>query len=147
MRGANCAHDTFSDAGDDRFFSCATDEPIKMRTHRNTRFNFHADPVLRYTVNRRATHVWARRVDRFRINARAHRFQNRLAGALSREINGAGAVEIERNTGLVSGNQGEDHMAYITAGKVMRFQWIAPNIYTGLHRCDPIVHNQTDWNF
>ena len=38
-------------------------------------------------------------------------------------------------------------MAHVTARKVMRFQRIAPNIYTGLHRSDAIIHNQTDWNF
>src|SRR5205823_8501592 len=104
MRRTNRAHDAFADPGDDRFLSCASDEPIKMRTHGNTRFNFHADAVLRYTVNRRATHVWTRRVDHFRINARAHSFQDRLTGALRREIDGASTVEIERNACFVSGN-------------------------------------------
>ena len=75
-----------------------------MRTHRNTRFNFHADPVLRYTVYRRATHVWAWCVDHFRINAGAHRFQHGLTGALRREVYGASTVEIERNACFISGN-------------------------------------------
>src|SRR5438552_7408877 len=29
----------------------------------------------------------------------------------------------------------------------MRFQRIAPNIYTGLHRSDPVVHDQSDRHF
>src|SRR6266513_5746397 len=38
-------------------------------------------------------------------------------------------------------------MAHVTARQVVRFQWIAPNIQTGFHRGDAIIHNQTDWHF
>src|SRR5438132_13554981 len=37
-------------------------------------------------------------------------------------------------------------MAHVTARKVVCFQWIAPNVQTGSHCGDPIVHNQTDWH-
>src|SRR5690349_16794719 len=33
-------------------------------------------------------------------------------------------------------------MAHVAARKVMRLQWIAPNIDAGFHRSDAVVHNQ-----
>src|SRR6266567_2440003 len=38
-------------------------------------------------------------------------------------------------------------MAHVTACEVMRLQWIAPNIYTGLYRGDPIIDDQSDRYF
>src|SRR5213075_1207073 len=43
---AHCAHNSFADAGDNRFLGRATDESIQMRTHRDPRFDFHPDSVL-----------------------------------------------------------------------------------------------------
>ena len=38
-------------------------------------------------------------------------------------------------------------MTHVAARKVMRFQWIAPNIDAGFHRSNTIVHDQTDRHF
>src|SRR6266566_6117996 len=84
MRRTDRAHDAFAHAGDNRFFSCATDESIEMRTHRHTRFDFHADSVLRDAINCRAAHGWVRGINHLWIDARAHRFQHGFAGALCR---------------------------------------------------------------
>src|SRR6266496_3029257 len=104
MRGTNRAHNAFSHAGDNGFFSRATDKPVEMRAYGNTSFDLHADTVLCDSVNRRAAHVWARSVDYLRIDARAHCFQNRLASSLGGKIDGAGTVEIERDACLIRSN-------------------------------------------
>ena len=104
MRGTNRADNTFADPGDDCFFGCAADESIEMGAHRYARLDLHADSVLCDSVNRCATHVWARRVNYFWIDARAHRFQDRLACAFRGEVDGASAIEIERNARLISSN-------------------------------------------
>src|SRR5882757_10355137 len=119
MRGTNRANNTFAYSRDDGFFSRATDEPIEMRTHGNTRFDLHADTVLCDSVNRRAAHIWARSVDHLRIDARAYRFQDCLARSLRGKVDGTGSVEIERDSCLVSGNQCKNHMAHVAAGEVM----------------------------
>src|SRR5690348_17131352 len=38
-------------------------------------------------------------------------------------------------------------MTHVATRKIMRFQWIAPNIDAGFYSSDAIVHNQTDWHF
>src|SRR4029077_7947919 len=118
MRGTNRANNTFAYSRDDGFFSRTTDEPIEMRTHGNTRFDLHADTVLCDSVNRCAAHVWARSVDHLRIDARAHCFQNRFASPFGGQIDGASPVEIERDSCLVSSNQGKDHVAHVAAREV-----------------------------
>ena len=104
MGGTNCAHDAFADAGDDRLFSCAANEAIEMRPHRNTRFHFYADAILRDAINRCAAHGRIRRVNDLGINACAHGFQHRLAGAFCGQVDSTGPVEIERNACLISGD-------------------------------------------
>src|SRR5882724_8520166 len=104
MRGANRADNSFADPGDDCFFGRAADEPIEMRAHSDARLDLHANTVLCDAVNRCATHVWARRVNYFWIDARAHRFQHSLASSFRGEVDGASAIEIERDASLVGGN-------------------------------------------
>src|SRR4029453_6964659 len=141
MCGTNSTHDTFADACDDGLFSRPADESIEMRTHRDPRLYFHANTVLCDAVDGSAAHRWIGRVNHFRIDAGAHRFQDGFASAFCGKIDSASSVEIERNPGLVSSNQSEDHMAHIAACEVMRFRWIATNIQTGFHRSDAIVHD------
>ena len=38
------------------------------------------------------------------------------------EVDGAGAVEVERDAGLVRGDERQDDMAHVAAGEVMRLQ-------------------------
>src|SRR6266508_3288536 len=130
MRRTNRAYNAFAHSCDDRFFSRAAHETIEMRADRDPRFDFHADTVLGDTIDRSATHCRIRCVNHFRIDARAHRFQDRLTCSLCGKVDCASPVEIERDSGLISSNQSKDHMAYITACEIMRFEWIAPNIQT-----------------
>jgi hypothetical protein len=141
---ADRAHNTFAHTRNDRFFGRATNESIKVRAHCDARFHFHPDAVLSDAVNRRTTHVWARGVDHFRIDARAHRFEHRLAGSFGRQIDGAGSIEVERNPCLVRSNQGENNMADIAARQVMCFQWIAPDVQTSFHGRNAVVDNQSN---
>ena len=121
MRRPNRADNTFADARDDCFLSRAADEPIEMRAHRDPRFDFDPDAILRDAVNRCPAHGWIRRINDFRIDAGAHRFQDCFAGAFGCQVYGACAVEIERNTRLIGSDQGEHHVAHITTCKVMGF--------------------------
>src|SRR4026208_814434 len=125
MRRTNRAYNAFAYSRANRLLGCATDESIEMRAHRDSRFDFHSDAILRDAVNRRATHVWARRVDDLWINTRPHRFQHCLASAFRGKVDGASAIEIERNACLISGNQGKNHVAHVAARKVMRFKRVA----------------------
>ena len=83
----------------------------------------------------------ARRVDDFGIDARAHRFQNRFACSFGGQIDGAGPIEVERNAGLVRGDQGKNHVAHVATRQIMRLEWIAVDVQAGFHGCDPIVNN------
>ena len=147
MSRANCADNTFTHPRNDRFFGRATDESIEVGTHGNTRLHFDADAVLSNAVNCSAAHVWGRGVDHFRIDARAHRFEHGLAGSFSRQIDGAGPIEIERNPGFIRRDQCQNHVTDVAACQIMRFERIAPNIQTGFHRRDTIVDNQSDRHF
>ena len=71
-------------------------------------------------AHRRVGHI-----DDFGIDAGAHRFEHRFAGAFGGEIDGAGAIEIERDAGFVRRDQREDDLAHIAARQIMRFQRIA----------------------
>jgi len=147
MRRTNRAYNAFADSRDNRFFGRATDESIKMRAHRNSRFDLYADAILRDAVDRRATHVWAGRVDNLWINTRPDRFQHCLASAFRGKVDGASAIEIERNACLISGNQGKNHVAHVAACKIMRFKRIAADVESGFHRRNSIINNQTDRHF
>ena len=83
-------------------------------------------------------------IDHFGIDAGAHRFEHSFAGALGREVDGAGAIEIERDAGLVRRDQREDHLAHISPRQVMRFQWIAGNFDSGFYCSDSIVDNHSN---
>ena len=144
MSRADRAHNTFADTRNDGFFGRATNESIEVGAHCHARFHFHPDAVLCDAVNCRTTHVWARGVDHFRIDACAHRFEHRLAGSFGRQINGAGSIEVERNPCFVCSNQGENNMADIAARQIMRFQWIAPDIQTSFHGRNAVVDNQSN---
>ena len=147
MRRANRANNALANPRDDCFFSRAANESIEMRAHRHTRFDFHADSVLCDAIDGRAAHGRVRRINHLRIDARAHRFQNRLASSLGGKVDGTGSVEIERDSCLISSNQSKDHVANVTAGEVMRFQRIAANIQTCFDRGDAVIHDQTDRHF
>ena len=86
-------------------------------------------------------------IDDFRIDAGAHRFEHGLAGALGGEIDRAGAIEIERDAGLVRGDQREDDLADVAAGEIMRLERIARDIDAGFHRGDAVIDDQADRHF
>ena len=125
ISGADRADDPFAHSRNDRFLRRATDEAVEMRAHRHARFYFRADAVLGYAVDGGAAHRRVGHIDHFGIDAGAHRFEHRFARAFGREIDGAGAIEIERDAGLVRRDQREDYLAYVAPRQIMRFQWIA----------------------
>ena len=92
---ADRGHDSLPHPRDDRLLRRAADEAIEMRTDGDARFYFHADAILRDAIDRGPPHRGARDVDDLRVDARAHRFEYGLAGVLGRQIDRAGAIEIE----------------------------------------------------
>src|SRR5690242_13075579 len=119
MRGTNRAYNAFADSRDDRLFSCATDEPIKMRAYCDSRFDLYADSILRNAVDRGSTSGRIRGVNDFGINTCAHRLQNCLASTFGGKIDCACPVEVERYASFICRDQGKDDVAYVTACKVM----------------------------
>ena len=83
-----------------------------------------------------------RTVDDLGIDARAHRLEHGFAGALGGEVDGAGAVEIQRDARLVRGDQREDHLVDIAAGEVMRFERVGRHEQPGFHRRDAAIDDQ-----
>ena len=86
-------------------------------------------------------------VDHFRVDAGADRFEDGLAGAFRREIDRAGAVEIERDAGFVRGDEGEDDMVDIAAREIMGFERIARDVDAGFDRGDAVIDDHTDRHF
>ena len=118
-----------------------------MRAHRDARFYFRADAIFRDAVDRRAAHRWIGHVDHFGINARAHRFEHGLARAFGGEIDGAGAIEIERDAGFVGRDQSEDNLPDIAAREVVGLERIARNLDASFHRGDAVIDNHSHGNF
>ena len=83
-----------------------------------------------------------RDVDDFGIDARAHGFEHGLAGAFGREVDGAGAVEVERDAGFVRGDEGEDDLVHVAAGEVVRLERIGRHIEAGFHRGDAAIDDE-----
>ena len=88
-----------------------------------------------------ASHVGTRRVDHLRIDARAHRFENRFAGALRGQIDCASPIEIQRNSGLVRRDQSQNNMIDIATRQIMRLERIARNLDACFHSGDAIIDN------
>src|SRR6266480_5809358 len=104
MSRADRAHNAFANARYDRFLGSATDEPIEVRAHRDARFHFHTDAILSDAVDGLPAHIRTGGIDHFRIDTGAHGFENGLAGPFGSQIDGASAIEIERNASLVCRN-------------------------------------------
>ena len=92
----------------------------------------------------RASHVWARGIDDLRIDARSDRLENGLAGALRRQIDGAGPIEIERDPGFVRGDQGQNHVIDVAAREVVRLEWIARDVDARFYRGDAVIDDEAD---
>ena len=74
-------------------------------------------------------------------------FEDGLAGAFGRKIDRTGAVEIERDAGLVRRNEREDDVAHVATRKVMRLERIARDVDPRFHGGDPVVDDQADRDF
>ena len=144
---ADRGHDPLAHARDDRLLGRAADESIEVGADRHARFHFHADAVLRHAIDRGAAHRRARDIDDFWINTRADGFEDGFAGAFGRQVDRAGAVEIERDAGFVRRDQREDDMADVAAREIMRLERIARDIDAGFHGGDPVIDDQADRHF
>ena len=98
---ADGGHNAFADAGDDGFFRRAANETLQMRAHGHTRLGLDDDAVLGHPVNGDFAGGGIRTVDDLRINGGFHGFEDGFAGAFGRQINGASAVELKADAGLV----------------------------------------------
>ena len=144
---ADGADDAFADARDDRFLGGAADEAIEIRAHRDARLTLTPMPSLATPSMVVAPMDGIGRIDDFRIDAGADGFEDGLAGAFGGEVDGAGAIEVERDAGFVRGDEGEDDVADIAAGQVMRLQRIGGDVEAGFDRGDAVVDDQADRDF
>ena len=86
-------------------------------------------------------------IDDFRIDAGADGFEDGLAGAFGREIDGAGAIEIERDAGFVRRDEREDDVVDVAAGEIMGLERIARDIDAGFDRGDAVIDDHADRHF
>ena len=69
LRGTDCRDNALTDTRNDRRLSCAADEAIDIRTHRDTGLDLELDPVRRDSGDNR-------RLDDLRVDAHLHGIQH-----------------------------------------------------------------------
>ena len=84
------------------------------------------DAVLGHGVDRRGV------VDDLGLHRHLHRLEHVAAG----QVDGRGALEGQRDVGLVGRDQGVDHPHDVAAGQVVRLQVVDGDVEPGLHRAD-----------
>ena len=114
------------------------------RAFGGARFHCHADGCLGHASGRGPPHRGAGDVDDFRIETGADGFEDGLAGSFGREVDGAGAIEVERDAGLVRRDESEDNVADIAACEVVRLQRVARDIDPGFDRGDAIIDDHAN---
>jgi hypothetical protein len=65
-----------------------------------------------------------RAVDDLGIDAGAHGFEHGLAGAFAGEVDGAGAVVVQRDARLVRSDEGEHDVRHLTTGEKVRLKLV-----------------------
>jgi hypothetical protein len=78
--------------------------------------------VFSDAVDGGASTIGVRDFDNFGIDGGANSFEDGLAGAFGGEVDGASALPVEGDVGLVGGDDGLDGLDDITLGEVVRFE-------------------------
>jgi hypothetical protein len=83
-------------------------------------------------------------VDDFRVDTRLNGLDHALVGAFRREIDGAGTIEIQSNSGLVRGDECKNDLIDLSACEKVRLQRIGFNLDARLHRGNAAVNDEPD---
>ena len=135
-------HDAFADAGDDRFLSRAANETFQMRAHGHPRLGFDDDAVFGHAVDGDFAGGGVRAVDDLRVDGGLHCFEHGLAGAFGREVDGAGAVEVEAEAGLFRRNERQHHHFNVASGQIMGGKVVDGHFQSRFDGGDAGVHDQ-----
>ena len=124
-RRADGAHHAFADARDDRLLAGTADQPVDVGANRHARDRDQLDSVFGDRGD-------LRRLDDFRNDRHLDRFENIAAG----QIDGGGALERQRDVGLIRRDHGVDQPDDIAAREEMRLEIVERNIQPGFDRAD-----------
>ena len=101
------------------------------------------DAVLGHAVDGGLAGRGIRAVDDLGIDAGLHGLEHGLAGALGGEVDGAGAVEVEVNAGLVRGDERlHDHVRRCRRRGSAPREIVDGEVDAGFHGGDAVVHDQ-----
>jgi hypothetical protein len=121
----DAGHDTFTHTGNDGFLRGTTHEAIKVRADSHTGTHTQRDAVFGHGVDLAApAHVRMRAIDDLGIDAGAHGFEDSLACAFAGEVDGASAIVVERDAGLVSGDEGQHDMRDLATCQEVRLKLV-----------------------
>ena len=113
-----------------------------MGAHGDARLDLHLDAILRHAIDGGAAALGIGAVNDLGVDRSAHGLDHGLAGALRREVDGAGAVPIEHDAGLLRGDErlhGRDHVA---TGEVVGRNLVGRDLDAGLDRRDAGVDHE-----
>lgn len=141
--GADTGDDAFADTGDDGFFGGTADEALEVGADGDAGADAQGDAIFGDGVDlAAAAHFRVRAVDDFGVNAGADSFDDGFAGAFDGEVDGASAVEIQRDAGFVCGDEGKDNLGDVATSKVVGLKGIGENGDAGFGRSDAGVHDE-----
>ena len=136
LGGTDRCNDTFSDTGDDRFFTGAADETVDVGADGDFRLGAEFDTV-------HGDRCDDRRFNDFRVDAHLNGLQNVTSG----KIDGAGFFEIQGDVGSAGRDQRIDDAVDVTARHIVRFQFVDGKAETCFGRLDQRVDDTGRGNF
>ena len=143
IRGADAGDDAFPHTGDDSFLRGTADKAVEIRAHRDAGTHTEGDAIFGDGVDFATTaHVRVRAVDDLWIDAGAHGFEDGLAGAFASEVDGAGAVVVERDARFVRRDEGEHDVRHLTTGQEVRFELVGIDGDTGFGGGDACIDDE-----
>ena len=141
--GADGADDPLADARDDGFFPCAADEAIQVGPNGDARLGLDLNAVHRDAVHRHPALLRVGAVNHLRRHAGLHRCQHVASG----EVNGAGAVERQCDVRLARRDERLDDATDVSAGQVMRLEFLGRDRQTGLDGGNARRHDRVRVHF
>ena len=144
--GADGGHDPLPDAGDDGLFKGGANIVVEIRAHGDTSAGFDLNAIFGNPIDRSATTISCRALDDFGVDRSTNRFEHRLAGAFSCEIDGTGALPVEGDVSLVSGDEGLNGLDDVTLSKVVGFEVVGTDLDASLDRSDAGIDDERGRN-
>ena len=115
-----------------------------MRAHRDPRLDLKLDAVLRNGGDRLLAAGRVGAVDDLGVHGGHHGFEHALAGLMGGEVDGCRLVEAKIQVGFFRSDEGTDDLVDIATSQIMRFELVGREGYTGFHRGDAALDDQSD---